>query len=133
MWPKGQPAYRDVPSKVYPGKPRVMVLRNVRENPWDWLMNLINRLANQHEPILDFDSDLFSGIPSQLLSTNSLSKTLLPFVALIGEERTVKIGTTIFIQASNTKVMKMCAVAILSQFNTVLANTRLELQWNNGS
>jgi len=32
------------------------------ESPWDWITNLINRLAQSHEPIVDIDSDNYSTI-----------------------------------------------------------------------
>ncbi len=32
----------------------------VRDTPWDWIKNLINRLANDHEPVEDLDGDDFS-------------------------------------------------------------------------
>jgi len=29
-------------------------------NPWDWIKELINRVANEHVPIEDLDGDRFS-------------------------------------------------------------------------
>jgi hypothetical protein len=38
--------------------------RDPQENPWDWIMELVNRLANQHEPFFDLDDDNFSLVSS---------------------------------------------------------------------
>ena len=34
----------------------------INESPWQWLMDLINRFANVHEPLVDVDGDGFSPI-----------------------------------------------------------------------
>lgn len=34
---------------------------NIQETPWQWIEDLINRLANNHEPVFDVDHDNFSG------------------------------------------------------------------------
>ena len=43
-------------------KPKINKLTKARiqESPWDWITNLINTLANKHEPVVDYDGDLFS-------------------------------------------------------------------------
>jgi hypothetical protein len=62
LWPQSeQPNYRNVPTKNYPGKARIIPLaRKVQETPWDWIIQLFNRLGNDHLPIFDLDGDLFS-------------------------------------------------------------------------
>eukprot|EP01113_Clastostelium_recurvatum_P016099 TRINITY_DN19144_c0_g1_i1.p1 TRINITY_DN19144_c0_g1~~TRINITY_DN19144_c0_g1_i1.p1 ORF type:complete len:554 (+),score=143.51 TRINITY_DN19144_c0_g1_i1:31-1662(+) len=34
------------------------------ESPWDWIKNLINHFANNHDPIEDFDHDRYSDAPT---------------------------------------------------------------------
>lgn len=34
-----------------------------KETPWQWIMDLINRLAQKHEPIVDIDRDMYSDAP----------------------------------------------------------------------
>eukprot|EP01133_Synstelium_polycarpum_P005655 gene5655-6525_t len=38
--------------------------RELHENPWDWVKNLINIFANSHDPIEDVDQDKFSMYPT---------------------------------------------------------------------
>ena len=35
-----------------------------RVSPWDWIKELINRVANTHLPAFDLDNDRFSGAPA---------------------------------------------------------------------
>eukprot|EP01091_Cochliopodium_minus_P014608 TRINITY_DN4991_c0_g1_i1.p1 TRINITY_DN4991_c0_g1~~TRINITY_DN4991_c0_g1_i1.p1 ORF type:complete len:566 (-),score=151.84 TRINITY_DN4991_c0_g1_i1:74-1771(-) len=35
---------------------------NVKFNPWDWIVKLVNRLANNHLPVVDIDNDRFSTV-----------------------------------------------------------------------
>eukprot|EP01116_Phalansterium_solitarium_P020702 TRINITY_DN6179_c0_g1_i1.p1 TRINITY_DN6179_c0_g1~~TRINITY_DN6179_c0_g1_i1.p1 ORF type:complete len:584 (-),score=227.04 TRINITY_DN6179_c0_g1_i1:362-2077(-) len=45
------------PSKAAAAK---LKMQPLGETPWQWIMNLINRFANQHEPIEDLDGDYYS-------------------------------------------------------------------------
>lgn len=35
---------------------------NNQETPWQWIEDLLNRMANVHQPLVDFDHDNYSGI-----------------------------------------------------------------------
>jgi len=38
------------------------------ESPWQWIIDLIERLVDKHEPVLDLDNDLF-GVQQTLRGT----------------------------------------------------------------
>ncbi len=53
---------KDAYSTMEKFKPKITHITKARiqESPWDWITNLINTLANKHEPVVDFDGDFFS-------------------------------------------------------------------------
>eukprot|EP00003_Mantamonas_plastica_P021532 TRINITY_DN349_c0_g1_i8.p1 TRINITY_DN349_c0_g1~~TRINITY_DN349_c0_g1_i8.p1 ORF type:complete len:485 (+),score=158.52 TRINITY_DN349_c0_g1_i8:34-1455(+) len=62
LFPKGTRGFKGSSEDLLSVMPKGerQVSRQVGESPWDWIKDLINRLANGHEPIYDLDSDNFS-------------------------------------------------------------------------
>lgn len=52
---KSTPNWRELAAKAFPHPPK--------ETPWQWILNLINRLTEKHEPVVDLDRDMFSDAP----------------------------------------------------------------------
>ncbi len=77
-------------SKLISKRIKLFKEQNPTENPWDWLMALINRLAQNHEPIVDVDTDDFS---STVISMYNELQPFQYFVEPIGEEEIVTMTT----------------------------------------
>jgi acyloxyacyl hydrolase len=52
---KADPQWKVRAASIFPKPPT--------ETPWQWIMDLINRLAQKHEPVVDIDRDMYSDAP----------------------------------------------------------------------